>query len=228
MAIKQLYPIGARVYINRKKMLSSADHFQADCVATVEYTYAQKWPEFDAADISNYSLRLDNGSSSAWYNESWLEPETHYHRAFSSVGLCGASGPHSLTPTCATCTALMQADDDHQSMLRDPEAFWRTHCWKKRFDGDACGKPATFKGPQHHESALVRAWRACDDHRIDTDVPIVPVIANQWTAVPLPPDVETLLARDYPSPPCRDGSTEACVPGTSDVGRCVYCRRELL
>lgn len=103
-----------------------------------------------------------------------IAPITHYHRAFSNVGLCGGIGPHSLDPTCARCKATLTEED--VAILAD----------------------------------AIRKY------------------ANHWTAVPLPPDVETRLAQDIPSPPCLDGSTERCVPGTTDVGRCVYCGRGLL
>ena len=51
---------------------------------------------------------------------------------------------------------------------------WTKTCWHMRYspDAESCGKPATFRGPENSESSFVRAWRACDEHRIDTDVPI--------------------------------------------------------
>ena len=54
----------------------------------------------------------------------------------------------------------------------DTPEFWNTHCWAKRFYGEPCARPATWRGPATASHALVREWRACDAHRQDTDEPI--------------------------------------------------------
>lgn len=150
---------------------------------------------------------------------------THYHRAFSSVGLCGASGPHSLTPTCLHCKVMILLDDAPMGVLDGLADAIESEIEKRlTVDGDEEMKSHGFDSRTPYEPGDDRdIWcKHCEYHRDHQ------IHANSWTAVPLPPDVETLLARDYPSPPCRDGSTEACVPGTTDVGRCVYCGRGLL
>ena len=53
---------------------------------------------------------------------------------------------------------------------RDPE-FWTWHCWKNRFYGEPCAKPATHRGPRGSK-AFQNAWRACDEHHLPTDVPM--------------------------------------------------------
>lgn len=134
---------------------------------------------------------------------------THYHRAFSSVGLCGASGPHSLAPTCLYCKVMLLLDDAPTGVL-DGLA--------DAIEAEIEARLGTIKPTEPSVAAVAKILLGALDA----------ACANSWSAVPLPPDVETLLAHDYPSPPCRDGSTEACVPGTTDVGRCVYCGRGLL
>lgn len=50
--------------------------------------------------------------------------------------------------------------------------FWDWHCWHKRFDGEVCAKPATWKGPQVASTPFTRAWRACDIHALPSDIPL--------------------------------------------------------
>ena len=59
--------------------------------------------------------------------------------------------------------------------------FWETHCWKRRFYGEPCEKPATWRGPQS-TSAFVEAWRACDEHRTTMDVPLVVALPERKDA----------------------------------------------
>ena len=47
----------------------SMTHFKSGVEAVVEYTYAHA---FGGDDIKSYSLRFDDGSTSAWYYESQL------------------------------------------------------------------------------------------------------------------------------------------------------------
>ncbi len=72
----QKFKRGCKVRID-KEMPGHMSHFTSDCDAIVEYTYAQKFPEFDPNDVENYSLILLNQDgvpigSSAWYHEHQL------------------------------------------------------------------------------------------------------------------------------------------------------------
>jgi len=54
--------------------------------------------------------------------------------------------------------------------------YWETHCWARRFQEDEgsprCEALATHQGPPNSPSQFVRAWRACDQHHLTTDVPL--------------------------------------------------------
>jgi len=49
-----------------------------------------------------------------------------------------------------------------------------THCWFQYFSPTQkpCGKKATWKGNSKHDLTFDRAWRACTEHRQETDVRI--------------------------------------------------------
>lgn len=72
----QKFPRGARVKVS-DNMPSYMSHFPKGFEAIVEYTYGQKFPQFDKNDIDNYCLIVldENGkpvNSIAWYHESQL------------------------------------------------------------------------------------------------------------------------------------------------------------
>ncbi len=130
-----------------------------------------------------------------------LDPPTHYHRAFSSVGICGAAGPHALEPTCGACRVLLWMEDAPTGTLETVADAIEAEI-EKRLGIEA-------------DNAVTVASQS----------PL-----NTWNAVPLPPDVAAKLEQPIPSGRCLDGSTEACVPAMPfgyDVPRCVHCRREL-
>ncbi len=58
------------------------------------------------------------------------------------------------------------------------EEFWASHCWSRRFNGEACALVATWRGPSVAEHSFTRAWRACDEHRMVTDEPLPPTITS--------------------------------------------------
>lgn len=64
----QKFPVGSRVHICND-LGSSMSHFESDCDATVEYTYAHA---FGGSDIKSYSLIIDGVGSVAWYHENQL------------------------------------------------------------------------------------------------------------------------------------------------------------
>lgn len=60
----QKFPPGAKVRIKRDEMVREGT------IATVEYTYAHAyWGD----DVKSYSLKFENGSTMAWFDESQLE-----------------------------------------------------------------------------------------------------------------------------------------------------------
>jgi hypothetical protein len=53
------------------------------------------------------------------------------------------------------------------------EKNYDSTCWYNRFHGDPCPNQARWMGPQNNEHALTRNWRACDRHKLLSDVPIM-------------------------------------------------------
>lgn len=71
----QKFPRGVRIKID-DVMPPEMSHFDCGVEAIVEFTYGQKFPEFDENDIYNYSLLLLDGDvptfTAAWYREDQL------------------------------------------------------------------------------------------------------------------------------------------------------------
>jgi len=55
-----------------------------------------------------------------------------------------------------------------------PDVDWSRHCWSKRFTFPygPCAKPAKWRGPGR-AGTIDGEWRACDEHRQATDVPLL-------------------------------------------------------
>lgn len=53
------------------------------------------------------------------------------------------------------------------------EIDWTKTCWHMRFSPTVrpCAKPAKWMGPPN-TNGFVGVWRACDEHRQTTDVPL--------------------------------------------------------
>ena len=62
------------------------------------------------------------------------------------------------------------ADADDDILTRCIVADWTRTCWSSRFSGSPCGKPARWRGPDL--GPFNRAWRACDQHHEEGDVPM--------------------------------------------------------